>query len=995
MKSRLSFPLIFTLVFIGLLIAAIFFIPKHRKDIRDLSAHVNPFIGTGGHGHTYPGASLPFGMVQISPDTRLTGWDGCSGYHYTDTIIHGFSHTHLSGTGVSDYGDVLIMPVLGEPVFHNNSKDSTNMGYSSGFDKSSEKASPGYYSVHLNKPDVDAEFTCTKRTAFHKYHFNDTSKDIHFILDLAHRDKVISSGIKKVNETDVAGFRRSEAWAKDQHVYFYARFSEPIRVFSARGEDQKTHPDYDIVGKNIKAALKFNPPENHEIIIKVGISAVSVEGARKNLEEEAEGVSFESATELARSAWNDELSNILVSGGSKADRIKFYSALYHAYLAPNVFSDVDGQYRGTDLNIHQSDKHEQYTVFSLWDTYRATHPLFTITQTKRTKDFITTFLKHYEQGGKLPVWELAGNYTGCMIGYHAVPVMYDAYAKGIVKKDAKLALKAMQHSATMDHLGLPAWIKKGYIGVEDEHESVSKALEYAYDDWCIAQMAKLQENKQVYQAYIARSQQYKNHFDPNTNLMRARINGNWIKPFDPAEVNFNYTEANAWQYSFYVPHDIRNWTEMMGGRDSLCSMLDKLFSAPNNTTGRHQVDITGLIGQYAHGNEPSHHIAYLYNYCGKPWKTQALVKHIMSEMYTTKPDGYIGNEDCGQMSAWYVLSALGFYPVNPANGIYDIGSPVFDTAIIQLENRKTFTITAENLSDENIYVQSLTLNGKKWEKTWLRHEDIMKGGDLHFVMGNKPAKDFGSNENAVFPSEIQAEPIVITPVIESKHRTFEDSIKIQITSPQKDTEFYYTTDGSKPDKNAKPYQNPFWMKNTGTIKAIAYANKEKSGVVTAKFTKLDKNTSIELKSSYSKQYSAGGNKALIDGIRGGNDFRTGQWQGFDGQDLVAIVDLGKEKQIGKVGAGFLQDIKSWIWMPAEVEFLIADASQNFTSIGVVKPETRPDAYGSFTENLEVETNPRLVRYIKIKAKNYGTIPEWHLGAGNDAWIFADEIYYKD
>ncbi|HKK67839.1 MAG TPA: GH92 family glycosyl hydrolase, partial [Bacteroidales bacterium] len=370
----------------------------------------------------------------------------------------------------------------------------------------------------------------------------------------------------------------------------------------------------------------------------------------------------------------------------------------------------------------------------------------------------------------------------------------------------------------------------------------------------------------VYQAYIARSQQYKNHFDPNTNLMRARINGNWIKPFDPAEVNFNYTEANAWQYSFYVPHDIRNWTEMMGGRDSLCSMLDKLFSAPNNTTGRHQVDITGLIGQYAHGNEPSHHIAYLYNYCGKPWKTQALVKHIMSEMYTTKPDGYIGNEDCGQMSAWYVLSALGFYPVNPANGIYDIGSPVFDTAIIQLENRKTFTITAENLSDENIYVQSLTLNGKKWEKTWLRHEDIMKGGDLHFVMGNKPAKDFGSNENAVFPSEIQAEPIVITPVIESKHRTFEDSIKIQITSPQKDTEFYYTTDGSKPDKNAKPYQNPFWMKNTGTIKAIAYANKEKSGVVTAKFTKLDKNTSIELKSSYSKQYSAGGNKALIDGI---------------------------------------------------------------------------------------------------------------------------------
>ncbi|MFW5767700.1 MAG: GH92 family glycosyl hydrolase, partial [Bacteroidota bacterium] len=561
--------------------------------------------------------------------------------------------------------------------------------------------------------------------------------------------------------------------------------------------------------------------------------------------------------------------------------------------------------------------------------------------------------------------------------------------------DSDLALEAMQHSATLPHLGLPAWMKKGYIGVEDEHESVSKALEYAYDDWCIAQMAKLQNNEEVYNEYIARAQQYKNHFDPETKLMRARLNGDWIKPFDPAEVNFHYTEANAWQYSFYVPHDINNWIEMMGGRDKLCSLLDSLFSATDKTSGRHQVDITGLIGQYAHGNEPSHHIAYLYNYCGKPWKTQKVVKHIMNDMYTAEPDGYIGNEDCGQMSAWYVFSALGFYPVNPANGIYDIGSPLFDTAVIQLENNKEFRITAENLTDKNIYVQSIELNGEAWNKSYIRHQDIMSGGNLHFVMGNKPCRDFGTKETDIYSSEIDAEPIAIAPVIESEHKTFEDSMLVTISMTHDDkSEIFYTTDGSQPDKNDIRYSEGFYIKNSCQVKAVAYRGDKSSGQVSARFTQLDKNTDLQLESEYSEEYSAGGKRALIDGIRGGDDFRTGQWQGYKGQNLEVVVDLGSEKTISKAGIGFLQDIKSWIWMPVKVEFQLAGNSGNFVPAGKIKPKTADDAYGVFTETFEITTNNKPVRYIKIRAVNYGSIPDWHPGANHDTWLFTDEIYYE-
>ncbi len=999
MKNRKFFPILFTIGFIAAFVIILFFVPKQKKEIRALSQYVNPMVGTGGHGHTFPGASLPFGMVQLSPDTRLIGWDGCSAYHHSDSIIYGFSHTHLSGTGCSDYGDILFMPMSGKYTY-DNGQFSDEYGYSSLFSHETEITEPGYYAVHLETPDVNVELTTTKRTGIHKYHYN--QKDTaYIIIDLAHRDEVFESGFKQVNKTDVAGFRRSRAWANDQHLYFYARFSQPINSVFFKTKKAEINEAFDAYGKGVKAIAGFNTLEDDEIIIKVGISAVSIEGAKQNLENEAEGMDFETARSLATSTWNDELSDIIVSGDDHAKRV-FYSALYHAYLAPNIFSDVDGKYRGTDLEIHEGNNHNQYTVFSLWDTYRATHPLFTITQTERTNDFIQTFLNHYEQGGQLPVWELAGNYTGCMIGYHSIPVITDAYFKGIRDYDTELALEAMVHSATMEHLGLPAFMSKGYIGVEDEHESVSKALEYAYDDWCIAQMAKDMGKNEIYKDFIQRAQYYKNHFDSSTGLMRARVNGSWFSPFDPAEVNFNYTEANAWQYSFYVPQDIHGWMKMLGGKENACALLDSLFSADDQTSGRKQADITGLIGQYAHGNEPSHHIAYLYNYCGQAWKTQEIVKHIMTEMYTDQPDGYIGNEDCGQMSAWYVMSALGFYPVNPASGIYDIGSPMFDTANIQLENGKSFLITAENLSDKNIYVQSLKLNDDAYNKLYIEHKDIMQGGHLHFVMGDKPNKALGQDENAIYYSEITDEPIIISPIITPAQRSFADSLVLKIHSPQKDeVSIFYTLDGSNPLKNdaepadyAKLYEKPITITDDTEIRCIAMRGEQKSGIVVGRYKKIDDRVGIELFANYSNQYNAGGDNALIDGIRGGNDFRTGEWQGYDNQNVQAIIDLGTTQNISKISIGFLQDIKSWIWMPQNVDFYIAGNDKQFRKIGSKKSTLAEDLYGAHIEKIDIHFEQQAVRYIKFDAEKYGDIPEWHLGHGGEGWIFADEITWE-
>ena len=965
------------------LLTGISFISQAQKTQQPAEL-VNPFIGTGGHGHTFPGASLPFGMVQLSPDTRLDGWDGCSAYHGSDSVIYGFSHTHLSGTGCSDYGDILVMPVTGEVTL----KD---YGYASPFRKSDEVATPGYYNVKLLKNQVMAELTATTRAGFHRYTFP-ASDQANVVIDLKHRDKVLESGLKITGQDEVEGFRVSQAWAARQMVYFVAKFSKPFKSYVLSSGEQLSTGLKEVNGDNIKAYFTFTTAENEQILVKVGISGVSTEGARKNLEAEIPGWDFDSVAGRASVAWNHALGKIMAEGGTPDQQAVFYTALYHTMLQPNIYSDVDGQYRGRDLKVHRADSFNYYTVFSLWDTYRAANPLYTILEPKRVSDFVNTFLRQYDEGGMLPVWELSGNETGCMIGYHSVPVIADAWLKGIHGYDGEKAFESMKHSAEQDHLGLKYYKSKGYIPADREGESVSKTLEYAYDDWCIAMMAKSLGKQDDYKHFLVRAQNYKNVFDRITGFMRAKSNEMWFTPFDPAEVNFNYTEANAWQYSFYVPQDLGGLMMLLGGRDKFALKLDDLFAADSKTTGRDQADISGMIGQYAHGNEPSHHMAYLYDYAGTPWKTQELIHRICNDFYKNSPDGLIGNEDCGQMSAWYVFSAMGFYPVTPASGIYAFGTPVFPRVTIKLENGKSFTIRALNLSEKNFYIQSASMNGKPYTKCYISHADIVKGGELVFNMGSQPNKAWGVGYGG-FPETYISE-YIITPVpsVYEGNHTFLDSTVVGLTCGLTGVNIFYTLDGSEPNERSNSYMRPFLLRKSATLRAYAISREgTKSTHIEAQFIKIPKNRKIRLNTACAGQYSAGGDLALIDFLRGGDDFKTGAWQGYEGVDIDAVVDLGSLQTIHKLSLGCIQDQGAWIFMPLEVTWWTSDDGTTFTKLSTIANDVDEHHEGAITKEFSVTPKGLKTRYIKVVAKNRGVCPAWHPGNGGKAWVFADEI----
>jgi predicted alpha-1,2-mannosidase len=707
---------------------------------KDFTTYVDPFVGTGGHGHTFPGPTMPFGMVQLSPDTRLTGWDGCSGYHYTDTKVYGFSHTHLSGTGCSDYGDVLLMPTVGKPKF-------THKGYVSSFSKKNEKASAGYYSVLLDKSGIKVELAATTRVGVHKYTFP-KSDQANVILDLNHRDELKYGEISINGSNEITGERVSHSWADSQTVYFVIQFSKPFKKFGISNgvvvhEGLRKSSD-----TMLKSYVSFETAAGEVIYVKVGISAVSIDGARKNLEAEMPGWDFEKVVTDSKAAWNKELGKIDIDSKDPVVMRTFYSAMYHAMIPPNTYQDVDGRYRGRDQQIHEAKGFNYYTVFSLWDTYRALHPLLTLIDKKRSADFVNTFITQYEQGGILPVWELSACETNCMIGYHSVPVITEAYMKDVTGFDANKALEAMKHSAMEDRNGLKDFKKFGYIKINSEHENVSRTLEYAYDDWCIAMFAKKLGKTDDYNYFIKRAQNYKNLYDTQTGFMRPREE-NFKPNFDPYEVDHNYTEGNAWQYSFYVPQDLSGQMKLMGGKEKLGAFLDSVFHTSSVLRGHVQPDISGLIGQYAHGNEPSHQIAYEYDYAGQAYKGQAMIRRICSELYRDQPDGLSGNEDCGQMSAWYILSAAGFYEVCPGGSQYAIGSPVVDRAVIHLENGKTFTIKANGNDAQHVYIQSAKLNGTNYTKSYLTYDDISKGGEIEYEMSTTPNKNWGTAEGDV------------------------------------------------------------------------------------------------------------------------------------------------------------------------------------------------------------------------------------------------------
>ncbi len=987
-----------------------------QKKKNDYTPLVDVFIGTGGHGHTYPGAVVPFGMVQLSPDTRLEGWDGCSGYYFTDTVVYGFSHTHLSGTGIPDYCDVLFMPTTGEPQFKNTD-------YRSGFKKKNEVASPGYYKTKLDKYNIGVELTATKRVGVHRYEYPSSSQ-ANIIIDLQHRDEVLDSWIEMVNDHEIRGFRRSRSWASDQYVYFYAKFSKPFKSYGIASNDQLQQGQTKVQGKNIKMYLQFDNPG--EVISKVGISSVSAEGALKNLDTEVPDFDFKKVIKDAKTDWNNELNKIQIEGGAppasqavtqnnpsqngnnpnatrapqkkqpaidhaKIKQTIFYTALYHAMLAPNVYNDVDGQYRGLDQKIHTAVGFDYYTVFSLWDTFRAEDPLFTIINRKRILDFIKTFLAMYEQGGLLPIWPLGSSETYCMIGDHSIPVIVDAYAKGIRDFNAEEALTAMKAAVNRNQYGLDSYRKNGAVLADDEHESVSKTLEYAYDDWCIAQMAKMMNKPQDYAEFIKRAQYWKNVYNDQNSFMQARVDGGWYAPFDPTDVNNNYTEGNSWQYSFLVPQDVDGLISRMGGRDKFEAKLDELFTTDSKLSGRDQPDVSGLIGQYAHGNEPSHHMAYLYNYTNSPDKTQLYINRILKEEYSNLPDGLSGNEDCGQMSAWYVMSSLGIYTTNPGQTRYQIGLPAFDKAVINLENGKKFTITnsGSGVSMQNIYLQGMVLNKKPYNKLYLDNGEIANGGDLDVYTGRLANKLFVQTlEKPV--SSITDKLIVSNPYIIAPSPTFKKPFDLEIKCTDKDAKIYYTLDDSVPNTSSALYSKPVTISSNTTVKAIAVKDGKSSFVDEGTFTKIRDDIRLTLLTKYLPNYPAQGDESLIDGLRGTTNWRLGHWQGYQGNDLEAVIDMGQVKTIKSASLGTLQDSRSWIVFPKQVEYWVSDDGKNYTLAATVN--TKVDIKDtnvqlqSFSANLNLKT-----RYIKLIAKQYGPLPEWHESKGQPSYIFADEI----
>lgn len=967
------------------------------NSIKEPVDYVDTFIGTDGHGHTYPGASMPFGMVQLSPDTRIDSWDGCSGYHYSDSTILGFSHTHLSGTGIGDYGDIRLMPTVGAINLNPGSEEEPESGYRSRFSHKTEKTSPGYYSVYLDDYDVEVELSVGERFGLHKYEFPKTTES-NIIIDLVEgvtTDKIIDLSLKMNFDGSFSGHRITEGWANDQRVYFHIEFSELFTEFGIQqGQEIYTEKNIEYHGENIKAWVRFNTITNQEVFVKVGISGVSAKNAKLNADESNQNWDLGLLKSIAEDTWNRELSKISVKGGTKEQKTIFYTALYHSFLNPNLFSDMNGEYRGQDGNIHYSTDNI-YTVFSLWDTFRAAHPLYTITQESRVTGMINSMLDMYEKGGLLPVWELAGNETNCMIGYHAIPVIADAYFKGIEGIDYEKALDAMIVSATEDQFGLQYYKELGYIPAGKEGESVSKTLEYAYDDWCIAMMAMDLGNKKVFEEFILRAQNYKNIFDVESGFMRGKMNGGFVNPFDPTQVNFMLTEANTWQYNFFVPHDVSGLMKLLGGKEKFVKKLDELFYTEVSISGRQQSDITGLIGQYAHGNEPSHHMAYLYNYAGYPEKAAPILRKIMSDLYTDQPTGLCGNEDCGQLSAWYVMSAMGFYPVCPGDNNYIIGSPIFGEVTIKLDDGNSFIIKANKVSSENMFIQSAKLNGEEYDKSYFTHQDLRDGGVLEFEMGSTPS-NWGKAEESLPVSTIEKNLQIPVPYFQTESTTFTEKLEVELFNiiDNNGLEIYYTLNGNTPDRNATLYENSIVLNQTKTIKAIAFINEATSKVVTAKYHKIPGGRSISIKNPYSTQYTAGGDIALIDFIRGGNNFRTGSWQGYYGVDLDVTLDLGKVQHIQSIAAGFLQDQNSWIFMPTNVVFQISLDGEKFYSVaGIINNVPERDD-GGIIKEFEKKNINQQARFVRVFAKNIGLCPEWHKGAGNPAWIFVDEIIIK-
>lgn len=886
---------------------------------KQLTSYVNPFVGTDGHGHTTPAAIIPFGQIQVGPDTRQNGWDGCSGYHYSDDTIFGFSHTHLSGTGCEDLGDIMVMPFSSTEGIETDSK-----WYRSHFSHNHESAKPGYYQVALDRDHINVELTLNERCAYHQYAYR-SGKGNGFVLDLRHRDKLREWQMEYDGKT-IMGYRTSDAWNPSQKCYFALGTDVPLERVELSADSTM--------------AVCYWPEGTKRPHVYVAISGVDKMGALCHLVDYGYQ-DFGDVREAANDMWNAELGKILVKGGSREARRNFYTSLYHCMTSPYVWSDADGRYMGTDGLVHNCDSaHTMYTVFSLWDTYRALHPLMALLDSARTDSWIYSMQNHYEQGGELTMWELWGHETRCMIGYHAAPVILEAYRNGVLDRrtdeQKRALLEGMMATANLPVLGRTEYGRDGYLSSEFDNESVSKTLEYAYDDWCIAQYAKAIGEDSIYDIYIRRSQSWKNILDEN-GFMHPKRNGGWLTPFEPTEVNNHYTEANSWQYSSYVPHDVYGWIAAMGGAEKAEAFLDSLFSTSVGTTGRQQADITGLIGLYAHGNEPSHHAAFLYAYLNRPEKMQSIVDRVCRDLYTSRPDGLCGNEDCGQMSAWFVMSAMGLYPVCPGSGEYVTVKPQFEKILFK-GDAKQFEIVAKNWPVGKFAV---------WEKSGFAFHDASA---------------------VVLPV---GDAVTAVPTFSDWNPSVE---RLSIISRDK---VFYTLDGKVPDTNAKPFQSAINADKDMLIKAVAYnPTMGYSKVVSHQVRRFIQDKKLAYRMAPADQYSEGGENLLIDRQTGAVNYKLGGWQGWQ-SDMAVDIDLLKEKYVRQVRVGYLSDQRAWIFPPKRVE--VAGKVVEVTYDGDL-----------FRGEVVVPVGATM-RNLSVKVTNYGAMPEWHISAGEQAWLFIDEI----
>ena len=900
---------------------------------KPLTSYVNPMVGTDGHGHTFPGAIVPFGQIQPSPDTRLDGWDGCSGYHYSDDTIYGFSHTHLSGTGCSDYGDLLLMPADINDIQKLQFGPDMREVYKHHFQHKNETAKAGYYKVMLDdngRPCTIVELTADQRVAYHRYTYTQDIDNL-LVIDLNHRDVLLDGSISLNDDGLIVGHRHSSAWNPDQHLFFAIRTNVPFK-------------DVAISADGTQARIMFDKAKQVEL--QVAISGVDIDGAIGNLIT-AKYNTFDEARRAADQTWEEALGKLPVEGGSKEQKRCFYTALYHCMTSPYLWSDADGRYRGTDDKIHVVDEgREVYTVFSLWDTYRALHPLLTQIEPERTVDFVYTAMKNYEQGGELPMWELASHETHCMIGYHAVPMMLEAY-NYLHEEDGTLAgytpkqlLDAMVATSnrTVAHIDY-GW--QGYLFSNVDNESVSKTLEYAYDDWCIARMADMAGDTATARTYWIRSQSWQNVIDSN-GFAHAKRNGGWVTPFDPTEVNNHFTEANSWQYSTYVPHDIDAWVKHIGGQEKAIEFLDSLFEGHNAMSGRDQADVTGLIGMYAHGNEPSHHAAWLYTVLGQPEKTEKYVHKILNELYTSQPDGLCGNEDCGQMSAWYVLAALGMYEPCPGSGIWCRTEPIFD-------NELDWALASDPLGEGLVCPDSLRITPCPVFDDW--RQQVTGSREVSISLPGHPEAEILCDKNIICP----------------------------------DCEDIF-----------RPYKGP--IKVTGEMWEYVAAKAKIDGrleskVVNQFYSRVQTDMNVTYLTKPSPLYTENGPEGMVDGVYGPINYRIGGWQGWQG-DMVAIVELDKVKTVKHVGVHCLENMRSWIFFPTKVTVEYSLDGQQWQPYGEVKNTQFAAVHARQEESdafVFAVNGLARAKYLKITAENYGKMPDWHLSAGEQAWLFVDEI----